>query len=92
MSRRKSCAVTTKYSQELVSPGLKLSTTATWACVHCSFSRGIDGSLVLLRHLSTGNMQKLANRVITNKVSTQQRKQSEETAHKKRRNVCQPVI
>lgn len=51
MSRRKLGAVTTKYSQELVSPGLKLSTTTTWACVHCSFSRGIDGSLVLLRHL-----------------------------------------
>lgn len=51
MSRRKSGTVTTKASQELISPELKLSTIATWACVHCSFSRGIDGSLVLLNHL-----------------------------------------
>lgn len=51
MSRRKSGTITTKDSQELISPELKLSTIATWACVHCSFSRGIDGSLVLLKHL-----------------------------------------
>ena len=51
MSRRKSGTITTKDSQELNSPELKLSTIATWACVHCSFSRGIDGSLVLLKHL-----------------------------------------